>query len=82
MNNMKYIDKIQGDIITEEEMNERLYDYIDDDDIFETMRCMSFSEIYKNLPEDFQLDIYEETYNRLTEQKYYFSKYSDDEEDE
>lgn len=79
---MKYIDEVQGDIVTEEEMKERLYNYIDSNDMVETMQYMSFSEIFKNLSEDFQSEIYEETYNRLIEQKYYFSGYSDDEEDE
>lgn len=82
MNNMKYIDEVQGDIVTEEEMRERLYDYIDRNDMVETMQDMSFSEIFKNLSEDFQLKVYEETYDRLIEQKYYFSGYDDDEEDE
>ena len=79
---MKYIDEVQGDIVTEEEMRERLYDYIDRNDMVETMQDMSFSEIFKNLSEDFQLKVYEETYDRLIEQKYYFSGYDDDEEDE
>ena len=79
---MKYIDEIQGDIVTEEEMRERLYDYIDSNEMVETMQYMSFSEIFKNLSEDFQLKVYEETYNRLIEQKYYFSGYGDEEEDE
>ena len=82
MNNMKYIDEVQGDIVTEEEMRKRLYDYIDRNDMVETMQDMSFSEIFKNLSEDFQLKIYEETYDRLIEQKYYFSGYDDEEEDE
>ena len=79
---MKYIDEVQGDIVTEEEMRKRLYDYIDRNDMVETMQDMSFSEIFKNLSEDFQLKIYEETYDRLIEQKYYFSGYDDEEEDE
>ena len=82
MNNMKYIDEIQGDIVTEEEMRERLYEYIDSDDIAETMRDRSFLEIFKNLSEDFQIKVYEETYNRLIEEQYYFSRYDDDDEED
>lgn len=79
---MKYIDEVQGDIVTEEEMIERLYEYIEYDDMRETLQSMRFSEIFKNLSEEFQLKIYEETLNRLIEEHYYFANYDDEEEDE
>lgn len=80
---MKYIDEVQGDIVTEEEMRERLYEYIDNEDIVETMQySMSPSEVFKNLSEEFQSKVYEETYNRLIEEHFYFAECDDDEEDE
>lgn len=79
---MRYIDEVQGDILTEEEMRERLHEYIDNDDMLETMQCMKFSEIFKHLSEEFQLKIYEETFDRLIEECFYFSKYDDDDEED
>ena len=79
---MKYIDEVQGDIITEEEMSERLYEYINFDDLAETLRGIRFRKIWENLSETMQLEIFEETMQRVIEENLYFVEYEDDDEEE
>ena len=79
---MKYIDEVQGDIVTEEEMDERLYEYIDFDDLEEVLRDIPFKKIWENLSEEMRLEIFDETKERVIEEKLYFSKYEDEDDEE
>ena len=78
---MLYVDEIQGDILTEEQMQERVHEYIDDDDIVETMQEIGLFSIFKEMTDDQKNNIYFQTVDRVLSERLYFSKY-DEEEDE
>lgn len=78
---MLYVDEIQGDILTEEQMQERVHEYIDDDDIVETMQEIGLYAIFKEMTDDQKNNIYFQTVDRVLSERLYFSRY-DDEEDE
>lgn len=78
---MLYVDEIQGDILTEEQMQDRVHEYIDNEDIVETMRDIGLYTIFEGMSDDQKSDIYSQTVNRVLSERLYFSKY-DDEEDE
>lgn len=78
---MLYVDEIQGDILTEEQMQERVHEYIDDDDIVETMQEIGLYAIFKEMTDDQKNNIYFQTVDRVLSERLYFSKY-DEEEDE
>ena len=79
---MKYIDEVQGDIVTEEEMNERMYEYIDFNDLAETLQYVPFKKIWENLSEEMRLKIFDKTKERLIEDSFYFSEYEDEDDEE
>lgn len=78
---MRYIDAVQGDILTEEEMQERVHEYIDKDDIIETMYENDLWSIFKEMSDDQKNNIYLQTVDRVLSERLYFCEY-DDEEDE
>lgn len=78
---MLYVDEIQGDILTEEQMQDRVHEYIDDDDIIETMYEIGLWSVFKEMSDDQKNNIYAQTVDRVLSERVYFSKY-DEEEDE
>lgn len=78
---MLYVDEIQGDVLTEEQMQDRVHEYIDSDDIVETMRDIGLYTIFEGMSDNQKSDIYSQTVDRVLSERLYFSKY-DDEEDE
>lgn len=78
---MLYVDEIQGDILTEEQMQDRVHEYIDIDDIVETMQEIGLYTIFKGMSDEQKDNIYSQTVDRVLSERLYFSEY-DDEEDE
>ena len=78
---MLYVDEVQGDILTEEQVQDRVHEYIDNEDIVETMRDIGLYRIFEGMTDDQKCDIYSQTVDRVLSEGLYFSEY-DDEEDE
>ena len=77
---MLYVDEIQGDILTEEQIQERVHEYIDDD-IVETMQEIGLYAIFKEMTDDQKNNIYFQTVDRVLSERLYFSRYDDEEEE-
>lgn len=69
-----YIDNFNDDIVTEDEMRDRLYDYIDIMDIIDTMFEIGLSKIYEEMSDEQKGSIFDSTVKRVIDEGKYFSK--------
>ena len=69
-----YIDNFNDDIVTEDEMRDRLYDYISIMDIIDTMFEIGLSEIYAEMSDEQKWSIFDSTIKRVIDEEKYFSK--------
>ena len=69
-----YIDNFNDDIVTEDEMRDRLYDYISIMDIIDTMFEIGLSEIYAEMSDEQKGSIFDSTIERVIDEEKYFSK--------
>ena len=69
-----YIDNFHDDIVTEDEMRDRLYDYISIMDIIDTMFEIGLSEIYAEMSDEQKWSIFDSTVKRVIDEGKYFSK--------
>ena len=69
-----YIDNFNDDIVTEDEMRDRLYDYIDIMDIIDTMFEIGLSRIYEEMSDEQKRSIFNSTIERIIDEGKYFSK--------
>ena len=69
-----YIDNFNDDIVTEDEMRDRLYDYIDIMDIIDTMFEIGLSKIYEEMSDEQKRSIFDSTVKRVIDEGKYFSK--------
>lgn len=77
---MQYIDTISNEILTEDEIWDRVHDYVDKYDIVETMEEIGLYSIFKEMCDSQKQNIYEQTVERLIAEGDLFRVY-DEEED-
>lgn len=78
---MQYIDTISNEILTEDEIWDRVHNYVDKSDIIETMEEIGLYNIYKEMCDSQKQNIYEQTIERLIGEGSLFCVYNDEEDE-
>lgn len=78
---MQYTDTISNEILTEDEIWDKVHDYIDSDDIIETMKEIGLYNIFKGMCDSQKQNIYEQTVERLIEEGDLFCVYNEEEDE-